>query len=51
MEVQDGKGNILIEESKIATQKQKDCKHYWILTGGVYECPKCYSATTKIINE
>lgn len=40
--IQDGKGNMLINETLLARANQRVCKHHWILTGGIYECPDCY---------
>lgn len=46
MEIQDPKtGKILVRESIIANEKQKNCNHNWIKVGQTYECPKCYSVT------
>ena len=42
--IQDWKGNILIKETLEARDKQRECWHDWILTDGVYECPKCLSS-------
>lgn len=41
MEVQDGKGNVLVAESLWATIKQWLCIHDWIKVGRTLECPKC----------
>ena len=41
--VQDKKGNILVNETLKAREKQKNCIHDWIKVGAVYECPKCLS--------
>lgn len=43
MNVQDGKGKILVIESLLATLKQLFCVHDWVKVGITKECPKCQS--------